>query len=369
MSQPEPHSIIVWSSDWTETTGQAIVTRRVVECQLDINWIDASYGRGGLQSMLGLFRAVGRTFHSLAKRKAQTIYLVCSRSGIGFLRDIPALAASLIGARVVVHVHGSDIIDLLSCSPFSLLARKLYDGCEILVPSEHLIAPLQKQCSGKIRLCENFVPLPSVETFATIPMEPGPLVVWNSNIMASKGFFDVAEAVRLARTELPNLRFVALGRPLRDIEMNVKTVKAALAALCEEEWFTYLGVVSPETAFIWTAKADVVVFPSRYRSECQPLAVVQAMCLARPLVLSDTPALRATAGNYPGIFLPNPSLVDLSRSIIDTIRGGPDPDLVNAADAAQRRFAPERFDRSMSSILKDPKSYLSTGQETDVKCN
>lgn len=342
-------SIIVWSSDWTQTTGQAIVTRRVVECQIRIDWIPACYGRG-LQSVVGIFRAAARTYSALLARRASTVYVVGSRSLLGFLRDVPALATSLTGARVVVHIHGSDLEGLLSTSPLALLARVLYERCEIIVPSTHLVDDLQRVTHAPIHLCENFVPM-MLENLAPhrAVAKDGPLIVWNSNIMASKGFFDLAEAVRIALPEVPGLQMVSLGAPMGDVEMTSRDAKIALEQLCCEPWFTYFGSVSPEEAYRRVAAADFYVFPSRH--ECQPLALVQAMCLGRPIIVNDTPALRATLGDYPAVLLPAPDPRSLAKAIQVLAKSGPPAGLEAAAERARARFSPHRFDREMAIIL------------------
>lgn len=345
-------NIIIWSASWFEITGQAIVTRRVFENQISINWFAASYGSGGMRSILGWPWAILRTYYALFTGKAKVIYLVCSRSGMGFLRDVPALIASYMGARIVVHVHGSDILDLLSSYRFSRIARVLYSRCEIIVPSEHLVEPLHRLCSSKIHHCENFVPLDPKCDFSIDSRLLGSLVVWNSNIMSSKGFFDVVEAVRLARLTLPQLRLVALGRPLQDTEMSEEAVRSALDQLTHEDWFTYLGPVPSELAVQWTAVADAIVLPSRYHSECQPLAVVQAMCHGRAILLSDTPALRATMGSYPGKLLKKPSTADIADSLIGMLQSDRNADLEEAAVIARKRFSVESFDLHISTILQ-----------------
>lgn len=349
MVPPDRRRIIVWSSDWTQTTGQAIVTRRVIECQIGIDWIHACYGRG-LPSVIGLFMAVTHTYSALLTSRARIVYLVGSRSLLGFLRDIPALMMSLAGTRVVVHVHGSDLEGLLSTSPLAFLARVLYDRCEIIVPSAHLVDGLQRVTQAPVHLCENFVPMMPEDVAPPLAAEKdGPLIVWNSNIMASKGVFELAEAVRLALPEVPGLQLTSLGTPVRDAEMTAAAAKGALDRLRSESWFTHVGSVSPEEAFRWTAAADLYVFPSR--NDCQPLALVQAMCLGKPIIANDIPALRATLGDYPATLLSAPGPQDLAQAICALMREGFPPGLEAAAARARSRFSSKRFDKEMAVIL------------------
>lgn len=344
-------SIIIWSSDWTEVTGQSIVTRRVIEYQTNVKWINASYGRSGPSSIFGLFRAVVRAYFAILKGQSAIVYLVCSRSWLGFLRDLPALATRFIGVRVVVHVHGSDLNKLIFSSSLGPLARLLYRRCELVAPSTHLISDLHRITLGPVHLCENFVPMIPRQhlSLPVVDANKGPLVVWNSNIMASKGFFDLAEAVRLARSSIPSLRLIALGAPLRDSEMTYESARKSLSILSREPWFTYIGPVSPQEAFQWTAMADLYVYPSR--NDCQPLAVVQAMCLGKPIIANDIAPLRATLDDYPAILLKAPGPQELAQAVRDIIIKGPPNGLSEAACKARTRFSPERFDRLMTAIL------------------
>ena len=350
MKASERRSVIVWSADWTATTGQAIVTRRVIERQIGIDWVTASYGHGGLRSILGMFGAVTRTFFYILIGRTRTVYLVCSRSGVGFLRDIPALATAFLGVRVVVHVHGTDLNEMLASTWLGAISRALYDRCEIIVPSSHLVDDLRMLTRAPVHVCENFVPMePDQLMNMSDQIQNGPLIVWNSNIMASKGFFDLVKAVRLARTNIPGLRLTALGVPVRDGEMTAEEARDELNKLLDESWFTYVGSVSPEDAFRWTAMSDLYVFPSR--KDCQPLALMQAMCLAKPIIANDIPSLRATLGDYPAKLLPAPIPSVLAQAIEKMVHDVPSAELKIAAADARDRFSSERFDCFMSLIL------------------
>lgn len=350
MSASDSCSIILWSADWTETTGQAIVTRRVVEYQSQIRWIKASYGRGGLRSMFGLFQAIARTYYSLFTRSANTIYIVCSRSNAGFLRDVPALLTAFFGVRVVVHTHGSDLPDLLNRPIIGWITKCLYGKCEIIVPSVHLLAPLTDISRTRLHLVENF----ARPVRRTIKTKKNHLfrILWNSNIMASKGIKELVQGARLARESGIALELVILGRALGDGESTLTEIEAYLNTLFCVEWITIRGHVTPEVAELEVAYADLVALPSNYPSECQPLAIVQAMCAGCKIIVADTPALRATLGKYPGSVVPrNPE--SISRAILVEYTS-PDinPDIV--ADVAAR-FDPARFDAQMAVILRAQK--------------
>lgn len=350
MNKKKHPKVVAWAADWTSSTGQSIVTRRVFERQDNIDWTLVSYGLGGIHSLIKIFRAIAEVYIALIFKRNRIVYLVCSRSHLGFLRDVPALVASFLGVRVIVHVHGSDLDKLLLSSVWGPLVRLLYDRCEIVVPSEHLVDNLKQITKAPIFVCENFVPSNEIEKHVNFESEDAsPVVVWNSNIMASKGFFDLCEAIRIVRASMPAIRLIALGEPIHDSEMSADSVRKALRSLQEEDWFTYIGSVSPDEAYSWTSLADLYVFPSR--NECQPLALVQAMCLAKPIIANDIDALRATLGEYPARYLRMPNPKDLAFAISDIVNCEASPDLSIAALEAQKRFSPQRFDKTIASIL------------------
>ncbi|WP_157970212.1 glycosyltransferase family 4 protein [Pelagibacterium sediminicola] len=349
--------IALWSGDYTQTTGQALVTARVVRYQPSIKWREYVYHGVALRSVASWARAVCRLWWDIAFGRVKSLYLVCSRSNGGFLRDAPALLAAWAGVRIVVHAHGSDIVELLSDRRISPLAKALYAHCEIIVPSTHLLEPLRGVTAAPIHLCENYFAGDSTNG-AGNPESNTLTVLWNSNLMASKGFFDLVEAVRQIHAEGLAIRLISVGQSLADEEMSVSEAARRLDVLSTEEWFDYRGNVLPTVVVALIEEADVISLPSRYSSECQPLAVIQAMCAGKAIVVSDIPALRATLRDYPGHFVPVRSvaaIADALRNLYRRKQSAPAAfasSLEDAAAAARDRFSVRRFDRQMAAILR-----------------
>ena len=96
----------VWVTDPGVTTGQSIVTERVVALLASTGMTRFSLVSGmGLYALSVWFRAIARLATLAARGRLRTLYLVCSRSNAGFLRDLPAYLARRMGVRVIVHVH------------------------------------------------------------------------------------------------------------------------------------------------------------------------------------------------------------------------------------------------------------------------
>jgi glycosyltransferase involved in cell wall biosynthesis len=349
---------IIWSAGFSAQDGQAIVTRRVYE-QQNLRWRECIYlnGGGGLSYLSWVLTVFKLFFHTMAERNA-SIYAVVSRSNVGFLRDIPVLAMALFGRRVICHFHGSDVLNLLSESRFRWLARCLYRNCILIVPSQHLLIPLKEMSRTKVIVCEN----PAVRNYPAhedkIRTAPSnvPVLIWNSNMLASKGFANTLLAVSEINADGCKVDFVTLGRVLGDHEMSADKISALLAKFEHEAWLRLVGAVSNEEAFERTSHSDIVALPSWYRSECQPLAIMQAMCLGKAIVSSPTAAMQATLGDYPAFIAHEPTVSAVKAAILNAVwnieAGNFGADVIAPqAERARLRFSPQRFDEQMAALL------------------
>lgn len=337
---------VFWSAAFDMADGQAVVTKRVAEQRLGFDWIWAVYrpGASGIASTCG---AALKLWWAILFRRHRLVYLVCSRSVPGFLRDFPALLAALVGVRVVVHAHGSDLPDLLTNGLVGWLARRLYRRCEIIVPSSHLLSPLATLGCIRVHLVENFAQPNLGEN--PVPVSGQPFtILWNSNVIASKGIRELVEATRRVGETGFDLKLIILGRPIGDGEASADEMQAYLNDIEGLEWVERRGPVSPEESARAASSCDLVALPSRYPSECQPLALIQAMCSGRRIVAGDTPALRATLGAYPARFA-IPKAGPIAEALFVAIRD-PEPGPSDVA-IARARFAPSRFDALLASIL------------------
>jgi glycosyltransferase involved in cell wall biosynthesis len=352
----------LWVTDPGVTTGQSLVTDRVDAILAPAGLVRFVLLPGLGRLALGVWLVAIATLarHTLAGR-LHTLYVVCSRSTAGFVRDLPAYLTRFAGVRVVVHVHGSDIVDLLQQRPTGAVARWALRGCTLIVPSVHLVEPLARLGVRDCRVCENFVASAAAAPAPAAKARGGPFVVlWNSNVMASKGFFEVAEAVGQLHGDGLPVRMVALGAPLADEALSAADCAARLATLISRPWMDYRGPVDRAGARQALLNCDIVCLPSNYSSECQPLALLEAMCSGKLLLVADTAALRATVQDYPCEVVTQTD----SKTLAHALRRSRDADgphrdvlLQAAGERARHRFSAERFDCQMREVLSMDNSF------------
>lgn len=178
--------------------------------------------------------------------------------------------------------------------------------------------------------------------------------LWNSNIIASKGCFEAILGCILAYQGGLEVTINVIGRPVSDCEMSAVAAKRRLEDLCREPCVNYIGAVSSDAAEELVANSDVVLLPSIYKSECQPLALISAMCHGRELIVAKTPALCATVGNYPVWYTQrDPTDIAHTLQLVAGTRLVSDSDV----EAARRRFSVARFREQFIALMDDIVSH------------
>ncbi|MEL6829754.1 MAG: glycosyltransferase family 4 protein [Pseudomonadota bacterium] len=310
---------------------------------------------GKVSSVISWLAACFRLWKNALTLRNGTLYVVCSRSNFGFLRDLPALILANFNFRVVVHSHGSDILDLLTKRRISPLARAVYQGCELVVPSDHLRSPLEDH-TKHVEVCENFFQVTGLSQ--EWPQSQRFRVLWNSNIMSSKGFFDVAEAIARLVDKNCEIVLTVLGAAKGDLEMSLKDVLKKLSTYQRFEWVDFVGRVEHHTLSEYISQSDLIALPSRYPIESQGIAVIEGMCSGRALIVSDIPALQTTIRGYPSETVPTNDIDALEAAIsrlVEEKRNDPKGFFERRQEPAQfarERFSIERFDSKMIEILR-----------------
>jgi len=343
---------IFWGSRTNGVTGQSIISDHVLEGLGDISWIDLRYSIGGLRSFFSVIARTFSAYYATSFGRTDFIYVVCSRSTFGFLRDFPILMLSLFGKKTIIHVHGSDILDLLKRRFIGVLARSLYQRCAIIIPSAHLDRALRQLGCTSVHVVENFATdLDHSVDAAPLPAHT-PAILWNSNIMASKGIMELVKGAELARRRGADLHLTIIGKMIPDRDATQDQLERFIASLANKPWITVLGPVPHRRAIELLRQADIVALPSRYASECQPLAIIQAMCLAKSVIVADTPALKATIGTYPAIVTtPDPSSLADAIEVCLAQANALQISQTQAAPEAIERFSIKKFDKSMSVLF------------------
>ena len=151
-----PKGLIFWSCNFDRVDGQSAVSMLVHKTFQDRIVLSLFYSVGVSGVPRWIFNCVALYFCITLKRyQTALVYIVISRSLLGFLRDVPVLLLAFLGRKVVCHAHGSDIVALFKHRFLGTVAQFLFKKCIIIVPSMHLLGPLEELGLSDLVVVEN----------------------------------------------------------------------------------------------------------------------------------------------------------------------------------------------------------------------
>jgi glycosyltransferase involved in cell wall biosynthesis len=210
---------------------------------------------------------------------------------------------------------------------------------------------------------DRFAPRPSAAAAvrASLGVDRRPLVLIVGHLSEVKGYPTFLQAARAIANALPECAFAALGG--ETMSPGYGTVLRRMAAdLGLADRVKFLGW-RPDVADVLQA-ADVVTLPSR--AEGLPLAVLEAMACARPVVATPVGGVPdAVVDEVTGLLIPPDNPQRLTEAVLRLLR---DPATAGRMGAAGRRrvedsFSLESFASGVQAVYRDllaPAHHLAT---------
>lgn len=301
--------MIFWIRKGDRVTGQKIVTDAVVDIFKNEHTV-IFYEL----SLIYLLSYIKLCMYILSGNRR--IYFVPSRSRRGSIRDWPLLLLQIFGIELFGHLHGADGYDFLRKIKSKRLIYFFYKNIKYISPSKHLTDGLELigyNCST----IENFFQKRSVETVQNLNSEEflkdetikeaisacgGKYVVlWNSNILASKGIIETLELL-YPFGKRDEVVFIVFGEFVSDAFMTSKELEKRCEIYFELDWVKYLGTRDTSIIDHFLKFANMVALPSYYPTECQPLSVIAGMVNGLDILIRNSAALLETVGDYPFVY-------------------------------------------------------------------
>ena len=222
--------------------------------------------------------------------RPKLVYVPIAQNAPGLLRDLLFLVpARLVGASVVVHLHGAALPDFLNKTNPALASAVRWALRD--VSSAIVLGP------GGERLFAGTVPADRVVVIPNgLPDEPNPprhvesstpgggRVLYLSTIMAEKGFLDVLRALPTLVRRNPDVELTVAGDWFRSADRDEALSFIEGEGLAAHVRF--VGTVSPSTRSELLRNSDVFVLTPRHL-EGMPYAILEAMRAGVPVVTTQ----------------------------------------------------------------------------------
>jgi glycosyltransferase involved in cell wall biosynthesis len=302
--------------------GQSLAFTRFVESVEDKNKIVVNTNledKSKFGKVFGTFKTLFMIIIKALFSKYEVVYFTCSRSMFGSLKDIVLInLVALKGVKIVNHLHGSDFYEFLHSSPkwyqkILLASYKKVDTSIVLL--ESMKSQFKDFEDMSVEVVPNFYDKELNEKLVEKD-EKKINLVYLSNIMSSKGVFELIDAFEVLSQRYENINLSISGGFIGDMYISSSGVeKKFYDKISKNKKITYLGKIYGNEKVKLLQSSDIFVLPSYYKSEAFPISIIESMACENAIVTTNYKHLPDVVNEQNGVLV-DPKNID---SLVDGI--------------------------------------------------
>ena len=305
-------------------------------------------------SFAAVFSNMFKWFFQFSLSNSESVYYYpISRSSKGLLRDILLLSPLLIFKKpLVFHVHGAEIGH--SKHVFRDTLFKFLFGLSkhcIFITRASVPTWLKNQRSKKYSIISNFVDGVTIIKKSSCEVRRRQICFF-SNYIPGKGASQFIELARIFNedSKFKEWSFIMNGAfPSRSVEAELRQKAKGLENL------SIGGPISNDSIHSKLAESEILLFPSAYKTECQPLIVIEALISGCLVVGYDINNALSEIENENIVIAQNfdgmkTSLFELCQKLTETSHSSIDRN--SNQNQAVERFSFKRFEKEFMDVLE-----------------
>ncbi|WP_375346621.1 glycosyltransferase family 4 protein [Priestia megaterium] len=264
-------------------------------------------GKFSIGKVLKDIKILQQVFANVFMRKKDICYISISQTRLGLLRDLVIiLLCSLRSKKIIAHLHGNNlgnVIDKMSRCERTLV-KNIFKKIDSGIVLGNGLKNNFKGFTKSIKVVANGVDgnyitdeeLNSKEKYTEFID-----IVYLSNLLESKGYQYLIEAVASLIEEGENVRLTLAGAIFNQekFDMIWNTVKDRGL----EERIKHLGVVDGIEKKQLLLSSDIMVLPTNYPIEGQPVSIIEGMAAGLPIIATKR-------GSIPDLITNNGILIE-----------------------------------------------------------
>ena len=297
-------------------------------------------------------------------------YIVISRSPFGFIRDtILIFLLCIIKRPILLHFHGRTLPSILSKIFIAIFSFHPFKSrIHLLLPSSSFFHSNPSWQIFNHSEIPNFTEYTSSKPVQTRPCiqdnftsntylsrKSALKLVWNSNLIYSKGILLLMEAIYIFNLYSPShyIYLDIFGNYYSDEYCSSSHLESLFSEMSKRIPCTYHGSVDRSTTKSFLDESDFYIFPSFYSSEFQPLSVLDAIDCRLPIISSSLVVLKYLLHDYDQVyFLPDQMTPYAIASAIDSLVQARQPlPSSRPSNTYSKRFSRSTFLSSLSHLI------------------
>lgn len=318
--------------------GESVVFKKVVEIIQD-NVSTDIYNKHSYHDLILMLL-------SLTIRRYDIIYIGITRTLRGMLLDLFVMyLGSSKRTRVICHVHGNEWSQVKNSLLFKLYRKLIPKNVEFLFLSKYL-----KSVSGLENINSRIVPnYGTSRASLSLGNRRFPLVFGVlSGLHFSKGLFQILFGIG-AKAKL-----TLAGPPRRDSVLSKTAVEDILRYAIDATGINYIGELHQEKQSEFWDNIDVFILPTFYRTEAQPLVILDALLSKKWLVLPHTDLMYSQFSAFPSVTWVDDYDLDSWSQAVDRVQKSFSPAKIQKSySMAQESFSDFKFEENIKAIFNE----------------
>lgn len=325
------------------TVNETIYKSRIISSKYQTKFINIAtskdiveIGRISFNKLYVSLSLLKKTITSYIKFKPDIVYITLSPVGLAFLKDsIFLILIKILGGNIVIHLHGKGIREYTEKSKFWFIFYRL------ILKKVHIIhlSPILFNDVNNVR--DKNYQLIAIPNGIDLPInfltEKKKVLtfIYLSNLVPGKGLDTLIKASLLLPDDVRNNYQIKIFGSFSDSSYKEKIYK--LLENKRSDNIKLCGPIYGIKKFDELSSSTAFILPTRYKNECFPLSILEAMGVGTPVIASNEGAIAEIVDNNKcGQVIDNLSPENLSKALIRYIN---DPELAALhGKTAKRKF-------------------------------
>lgn len=270
----------------------------LINSHISTKYVDTSLSKGNhdlgkvsLSKFFNIFRLIFCSVYSFISFRPKIVYMAIGTPGLAVIKDgIIVLILKAIGAKFVFHIHGKGVDKAVNRSRFMKgFYQRVFKGCDVVHLSEMLFSDLD---SIRDHSCSIYEVNNGIEDFGTEKKKysPVPTFVYLSNFIREKGCGDLLDELETLDCSFKGeFRFKLIGGVPDSI--FYAEIKRKVQASKFSEYIELCAPLYGDDKHELLKNTDVFVLPTRYKIECFPLSILEAMSHSMAIISTKEGAI------------------------------------------------------------------------------